>query len=172
MLLGISLKLVKVQSSIIVQKKRNSIAFYLVPGIRKSVQYFSHNSPKSKSGRFLKIDISVCIFFWFTGLFCVHKAKQSNMKCQSEVTNILVWNCVNRKFYDGCEIHTLKNHKFKVAEGSKQRQTLKNKQLDLCLRHFLFCLTLKLTFLECIHHSDITKLPYDNSIPKIMKLLN
>ena len=61
-ILGISLRLVKVQSSIIVQKKRNLMGFYLVPEIRQSVQYFSHNSPKRKSGRFLKIDISVCIF--------------------------------------------------------------------------------------------------------------
>ena len=60
--LRISTNLVKVQSSIIVQKKRNSMGFYLVPGIRKSVQWFSHNSPKRKSGTFLKIDISVCIF--------------------------------------------------------------------------------------------------------------
>ena len=30
---GISLKLVKLKSSVIVQKKRNSIAFYLVPDI-------------------------------------------------------------------------------------------------------------------------------------------
>ena len=29
---GISLKVIEVQSSIIVQKKRNDIAFYLVPG--------------------------------------------------------------------------------------------------------------------------------------------
>ena len=60
--LGISPKLVEVQSSIIVQKKRNSIVFYLVPGIRQSVQQFSHNTPKPKSGAYLKIDISVSIF--------------------------------------------------------------------------------------------------------------
>ena len=36
--LGISLKLVEVQSSIIVQKKQNSMGFYLVPGVRKSIQ--------------------------------------------------------------------------------------------------------------------------------------
>ena len=49
--LGISLKLVKVQSSIIVQKKRNSIAFYLVPEMRKSVKQFFHSTQKCKSGQ-------------------------------------------------------------------------------------------------------------------------
>ena len=42
-------KISRVQWSIIVQKKRNSIAFYLVPGIKQSVQQFSHNTPKRKS---------------------------------------------------------------------------------------------------------------------------
>ena len=60
--LEISPKLAEIQSSIIMQKKRNSMAFYLVPKMSKSVQWFSHNSPKRKSGTFLKIDISVCIF--------------------------------------------------------------------------------------------------------------
>ena len=36
--LGISPQLVEIQLSIIVQKKQNSIAFYLIPGMRKSVQ--------------------------------------------------------------------------------------------------------------------------------------
>ena len=84
------------------------------------------------------------VFLWFTVLCCVHKAKQSYY----EVTiwcnfNILVWNCLKKQ--------------------SKQWQFLKNKQFDLCL-------TLTLTFLECISHSDIRKLPYENDIPKISKL--
>ena len=49
---GISLKLVKVQSSIIVQKKRNSIGVYLIPGLSKSNHYFSRNRPESKFGQF------------------------------------------------------------------------------------------------------------------------
>ena len=59
---------------------RNSIGLYLVPGLRKSVQQFSHNTPKRKSGTFLKIDISVCIFFSHSqGCFVfVHNAKQRN----------------------------------------------------------------------------------------------
>ena len=50
--LGISQKLVEVQSSVIVQKKRNSIGFYLIPGLSKSDQYFSRNRPDSKCGQF------------------------------------------------------------------------------------------------------------------------
>ena len=50
--LRISQKLVEVQSSIIVQKKRNSMGFYLIPGLSKSDHYFSRNRPESKFGQF------------------------------------------------------------------------------------------------------------------------
>ena len=53
----ISLKLVKVLSSIKVQKKRNSIAFYLIPGSSTSDHYFSRNRPESKFGQFHKLTL-------------------------------------------------------------------------------------------------------------------
>ena len=43
------------------QQKQNSIAFYLIPGMRKSVQQFSRNASKRKSGTLLEINISVYI---------------------------------------------------------------------------------------------------------------
>ena len=138
------------------RKKQNSIAFYLVPGMRKSVQQFSHNTSKRKSGTLLDIDISVCMFS--DSHCCVVFAWQNKGNL-----NILVWNCLKRKFYDGSWIHTLK-----TSQIQGQRIT---KIVIILEKQAIWPLSDLDVDMSCICQSDITKLPHENSIPKILKLL-
>ena len=66
-----SQKLVEVQSSLLVQKKRNSIGFYLIPGLSKSDLYFSRNRPESKCGQFQNLTLDA-----MDHIFCLRRQYQ------------------------------------------------------------------------------------------------